>query len=98
MRMLTFATLGLALVGPGAPASARPPRAAAVAPPPSQFGRASEDNLKAMARPADLVAPAADSAGNGRLDAAAVTRLLDGKVIDLKREGAAAGDSNAGPQ
>lgn len=94
MRILTIAILGLAMA---APATARAPRTETV-PPPGRWGKASEDNLKAMARPGDLVAPAAGTAGNGRLDAAAVTRLLEGKVIDLKREGSAAGGSDTAPQ
>jgi hypothetical protein len=61
-----------------------------------RWGEANAANLRAMARPADLTAPAPASAGNGRLDADAVTRLLDGKVTDLLREGGTRGGGDGG--
>lgn len=90
MRMFKAATLALAMLLPMAALAGRGP----ADPSPAggvRWGEANEANLRAMARPADLAAPAASSPASGRLDAAAVTRLLDGKVIDLLREGGTQG-------
>jgi hypothetical protein len=64
--------------------------------PPARWGMANAANLKAMARPEDLAAPAATSPGNGHLDSAAVQRLMDGKVTDLIREGSTGGAAGGG--
>lgn len=105
MRLLKTAALGLAIMlpiaamagrQPGDNAASAPPAASVAAP---RWGDADKTNFRAMARPADLAGPAAGTPGNGRLEAAAVARLLDGKVIDLKREGGSAGGTgNGGPQ
>lgn len=86
MRLMQAAALGLVMLLPMAAMAGRgradpPPR------PAIQRGKANDANLRAMARPADLAAPAPTTPGNGRIDAAAVQRLLDGKVTDLLREG-----------
>jgi hypothetical protein len=74
----------------------QPAPAAPRSPPPARWGTANAANLKAMARPEDLAAPAATSPGNGHLDAAAVQRLMDGKVTDLIREGSTGGAAGGG--
>ena len=95
MRMLQAATLILIML---LPMAAMAGRGTAEPPPPAgvRWGEANAANLRAMARPADLVAPAAATPGNGRLDTDAVTRLLDGKVRDLLREGGTRGGGNGG--
>jgi hypothetical protein len=95
MRLLKAATLALAMLLPMAALAGRDP----AEPPPTpgmRWGEANAANLRAMARPADLATPAPASAGNGRLDADAVTRLLDGKVTNLLREGGTRGGADGG--
>jgi hypothetical protein len=62
------------------------------------WGEANAANLRAMARPADLVAPAPATPGHGRIDALAVQRLLEGKVTDLLREGGTQGGNSGAPR
>lgn len=86
------ALAALAALATGAEADQpAPPRS-----PPARWGTANAANLKAMARPEDLAAPAATSPGNGHLDAAAVQRLMEGKVTDLIREGSTGGTAGGG--
>lgn len=54
---------------------------------PTAFGCANAANLQAMARASDLVAGQPLSPAPGGLEAAAVGRLLEDKVKDLRREG-----------
>jgi hypothetical protein len=82
--------LSLLLIA-AAPALAQSP------PPPIRWGKANEANLAAMARAADLARPVPASPANGRLEAAAVTRLLNDKAKDLVRENARQG-GGGGPQ
>lgn len=77
-------------------AEADQPAPAAPAAPAARWGTADAANFRAMARPEDLIAPAAASPGIGHLDAAAVQRLMDGKVTDLAREGSTGGVAGAG--
>lgn len=62
----------------------------------AKWGESNIANLRAMARPGDLAAPAAATPGSGQLEAAAIARLRDGKVIDLLREGSMGGGAGAG--
>lgn len=60
-------------------------------PPPAAkpvWGKANDANLRAMARPEDLAAPVPLGPASGQLEAAAVARLLTGKLRDLQRESA----------
>lgn len=74
------------------PAAPAPPQA------PARWGAANAANLKAMARAGDLAAPAAATLGSGQLEAAAVQRLMEGKVIDLVREGSQGSQGGQGGQ
>ncbi|WP_152417343.1 hypothetical protein [Sandarakinorhabdus sp. AAP62] len=74
--------LSLLLIA-AAPALAQPPQST---PAPSRWGKANAANLAAMARPQDLAQPAPASPASGRMEAAAVTRLLNDKGKDLLRE------------
>lgn len=77
-----------------APALAQAPQSS---PAPSRWGRANAANLAAMARPADLARPMPSSPASGRIEAAAVTRLLTDKAKDLARENTGQG-SGVAPQ
>lgn len=80
----------------GAPPSPASPASAVSAPVLAKWGESNIANLRAMARPGDLAAPAAATPGSGQLEAAAIARLRDGKVIDLLREGSMGGGAGAG--
>lgn len=62
------------------------------------FGCANAANLSAMARPRDLVAGRPLAPADGALEAAAVGRLMNDKVRDLRREGTGVGAGSGGPQ
>jgi hypothetical protein len=96
MRLLQAATLALALLLPMAAMAGRGPTEPPA--PAIKWGAANEANLRAMARPADLAAPAPATPSNGRIDAAAVQRLLDGKVTDLRREGGTQAGGSGAPR
>lgn len=81
---------------PPPPASPPPPSAPVSAPVLAKWGESNIANLRAMARPGDLAAPAAATPGSGQLEAAAIARLRDGKVIDLLREGSMGGGAGGG--
>lgn len=96
MRLIMIAACGVAAMLPAAAARAAPAAAVEPAPVLPRWGDSIATNFKAMARPADLLAPAATSAGSGHLDAAAIARLRDGKVTDLLREGSTGGPATGG--
>lgn len=71
--------------------AAAPALAQSPPPTPVPWGKANAANLAAMVRPQNLAQPVPASPASGRLEAAAVTRLLNDKAKDLVRENARQG-------
>jgi type IV pilus biogenesis protein CpaD/CtpE len=83
----TLMLSALAIALPQAAPAADPVASKRCAQTPSAFGCANGANLVVMAHPDDLVAGRPLAPGPGALEAAAIARLLQDKVKDLRREG-----------